>query len=113
MVVQATTIPLDVSWHMPNSTRSAVAEYLSGPRLPGARRFDLDEAAELDIEKNPLHLSHMLPSAERFREACGESRRIESGRPPGFSVGLRKADDRKTGLGREIGVDAGDACGGV
>ena len=72
MSEQATTIPLDVSWHMPNSTRSAVAEFLSGPRLPGAQRFDLDEVAELDVAKNPLSLTHMLPTAEKFGEACRE-----------------------------------------
>nr|XP_018262265.1 thiosulfate/3-mercaptopyruvate sulfurtransferase [Kwoniella dejecticola CBS 10117]OBR84423.1 thiosulfate/3-mercaptopyruvate sulfurtransferase [Kwoniella dejecticola CBS 10117] len=65
-----TTLPLDVSWHMPNSNRSAVAEFLSGPRLPGAKRFDLDEVAELDIDKNPLSLTHMLPKPERFAEEC-------------------------------------------
>ncbi|WWC96208.1 hypothetical protein V866_003075 [Kwoniella sp. B9012] len=65
-----TTLPLDVSWHMPNSTRSAVAEYLSGPRIPNAKRFDLDEVAELDLDKNPLSLTHMLPKPERFVEEC-------------------------------------------
>lgn len=73
LALQSTTVPLDVSWHMPNSRRSALAEYLTGPRIPGARRFDLDEVAELDLEKSPLSLTHMLPSAERFREACRES----------------------------------------
>ena len=58
---------------MPTTDRSALAEYLSGPRLPGARRFDLDEIAELDPGKNPLSLAHMLPSAQRFEEACRES----------------------------------------
>ena len=57
---------------MPNSTRSAAAEYLSGPRLPGAQRFDLDEVAELDAAKNPLSLTHMLPTAEKFSAACRE-----------------------------------------
>ena len=55
---------------MPNSPRSAVAEYLTGPRLPRARRFDLDEVAELEPSKNPLSLTHMLPSKERFQEEC-------------------------------------------
>lgn len=67
---QSTTIPVDCSWHMPNSTRSAVAEYLSGPRIPNARRFDLDEVAELAPETNPLSLSHMMPTVERFAEEC-------------------------------------------
>lgn len=68
-----TTLPLDVSWHMPNSNRSPAAEFLTGPRIPGARRFDLDDVAELDIGKNPLSLVHMLPTKERFAEACGQS----------------------------------------
>ncbi|WRT67883.1 uncharacterized protein IL334_004857 [Kwoniella shivajii] len=63
-----TTLPLDVSWHMPNSTRSALSEYLSGPRIPKAKRFDLDEVAELEVDKNPLSLTHMLPTPERFVE---------------------------------------------
>jgi thiosulfate/3-mercaptopyruvate sulfurtransferase len=66
---------------MPNSPRSALAEYLSGPRLPGARRFDLDEVAELEPEKNPLRLTHMMPTKEKFREACG-------GHSPCFGVPL-------------------------
>jgi thiosulfate/3-mercaptopyruvate sulfurtransferase len=57
---------------MPNSTRSAVAEYLSGPRIPNARRFDLDEVAELAPETNPLSLSHMMPTVERFAEECSK-----------------------------------------
>jgi len=57
---------------MPNSNRSALAEYLSGPRIPNARRFDLDEVAELDPAKNPLSLTHMLPSAETFQAAVRE-----------------------------------------
>ncbi|WWC88484.1 uncharacterized protein L201_003395 [Kwoniella dendrophila CBS 6074] len=63
-----TTRPLDVSWHMPNSKRSATAEFLSGPRLPNAKRFDLDEVAALDLTENPLSLTHMLPKPERFVE---------------------------------------------
>lgn len=58
---------------MPNVDRSAMAEYMSGPRLPNAKRFDLDEVAELDPKKNLLHLTHMLPSKERFVEECSES----------------------------------------
>lgn len=71
--VKATTIPVDCSWHMPNSPRSAMAEYLSGPRIPQARRFDLDEVAELDIGLNPLSLTHMMPSLERFAQECRTS----------------------------------------
>ncbi|OCF37254.1 thiosulfate/3-mercaptopyruvate sulfurtransferase [Kwoniella heveanensis BCC8398] len=67
---RATTLPLDVSWHMPNSPRSAIAEYLSGPRMPGAKRFDLDEVADLALESNPHGLGHMLPTKEVFIEAA-------------------------------------------
>lgn len=70
--VQSTTKPIDCSWHMPNSTRSALAEYLSGPRIPNARRFDLDEVAELEPDTNPLSLSHMMPKQERFAQECSE-----------------------------------------
>ncbi|KGB74980.2 mitochondrial import inner membrane translocase subunit TIM10 [Cryptococcus deuterogattii R265] len=63
-----TTLPLDATWHMPNSPRSALAEYLNGPRIPNALRFDLDEVAELSVDKNPMSLTHMLPSAERFKK---------------------------------------------
>jgi hypothetical protein len=49
-----------------------VAEYLSGPRIPNARRFDLDEVAELAPETNPLSLSHMMPTVERFAEECSK-----------------------------------------
>lgn len=58
---------------MPNANRSPFAEYLTGPRIPHARRFDLDDVAELDPGKNPLSLTHMLPSAETFQAALRES----------------------------------------
>jgi thiosulfate/3-mercaptopyruvate sulfurtransferase len=50
-----------------------VAEYLSGPRIPNARRFELDEVAELNPNLNPLSLSHMMPTVERFAEECSMS----------------------------------------
>ena len=56
---------------MPSSNRSAVAEYLAGPRILGAKRFDLDTVAELEPARNPLGLGHMLPSAHVFKEALG------------------------------------------
>jgi hypothetical protein len=72
LTAQSSVVPLDCSWHMPNSDRSALAEYLAGPRLPHARRFDLDEIAELEPDKNPLGLTHMIPSKDKFKEECGE-----------------------------------------
>jgi hypothetical protein len=58
-------IPLDASWHMPNSPRNARAEFQSG-RLPSARFWDQDAVAA----PNDLNLPHMLPSAEHFASAC-------------------------------------------
>jgi thiosulfate/3-mercaptopyruvate sulfurtransferase len=74
---------------MPNSARKPTAEYLSGPRIPGAIRWDLDRIAnpqtdsgssagnqEPDAWKasglamNELGLGHMLPGPRRFAEAC-------------------------------------------
>lgn len=72
---QATTKILDVSWHMPNLAvpRDATAEFAAGPRIPRAIRWDLDEVATRKGEDgNELGLGHMMPSGERFREACGE-----------------------------------------
>ncbi|RXK37700.1 thiosulfate/3-mercaptopyruvate sulfurtransferase [Tremella mesenterica] len=57
---------------MPNSPRSADKEYLSGPRVPKARRFDLDQVADLNKETNPLGLGHMMPTGEKFAEECGK-----------------------------------------
>jgi thiosulfate/3-mercaptopyruvate sulfurtransferase len=72
---------------MPNSPRSSLAEYLSGPRIPGARRFDLDHVAELGLEEgqNPMGFGHMMPSLERFREECREYYTIAD-----FVVGVRQ-----------------------
>lgn len=63
---------------MPNNPRNADQEYLQGPRIPGALRFNLDKVAEHDPAKNPLGLTHMLPSAETFREAVGTSHPLTS-----------------------------------
>ncbi|BEI88543.1 uncharacterized protein CcaverHIS019_0112610 [Cutaneotrichosporon cavernicola] len=65
-------VALDVSWHMPNSPRSATEEFASGPRIPGARRFDMDKIADHDPKTNPLGLGHMLPTIETFRDAAGK-----------------------------------------
>jgi thiosulfate/3-mercaptopyruvate sulfurtransferase len=51
---------LDASWHLPNSGRSAKAEFLSA-HIPGALFFDIDEIADT----SSLY-PHMLPSAEKF-----------------------------------------------
>jgi len=83
---------------MPNSTRSAVAEYLSGPRIPNARRFDLDEVAELAPETNPLSLSHMMPTVERFAEECSK---------------LHPSQIEERLMSREIGYQRRRSCGSI
>lgn len=73
---------------MPNSPRKPTPEYLAGPRIPGAIRWDLDKVAnpktdagsvvedEPDswnasgLAKNDLGLGHMLPGPRRFADAC-------------------------------------------
>ena len=51
---------LDGSWHLPNSDRSANAEY-EEKHIAGALFFDVDEIADLDIP-----LPHMMPSNEKM-----------------------------------------------
>lgn len=72
---------------MPNSPRNANDEYQQGPRIPEARRLDLDKVADLDPKTNPFGLGHMLPTVETFRSAVGESvlRSCERPSPPSSS----------------------------
>ena len=58
-------IVIDASWHMPNASRNAQAEYLAG-HIPGAVFFDIDGVA--DTSSN---LPHMLPSPEDFARMVG------------------------------------------
>ncbi len=59
------TVPIDVSWFMPNVARDPSAEFLQN-RIPRARRLDLDVVAS----GHPLGLKHMMPSPMDFAEAC-------------------------------------------
>ncbi|KAJ7932638.1 Rhodanese-like domain-containing protein [Mycena leptocephala] len=61
----ATTVLLDSTWFMPNSTRVALAEFRA-KRIPGSKFLDLDEVAS----HHELGLKHMLPSEEVFARAC-------------------------------------------
>jgi thiosulfate/3-mercaptopyruvate sulfurtransferase len=56
---------LDGSWHMPNATRNAQAEYLAG-HIPGAAFFDIDGIADTDTD-----LPHMLAAPEDFARMVG------------------------------------------
>lgn len=64
---------LDASWHMPNSPRKARSEFMK-MRIPGARYLDLDEVAS----EHELGLSHMMPTPEKFAQACGKHIRVSS-----------------------------------
>ncbi|KIO27238.1 hypothetical protein M407DRAFT_193496 [Tulasnella calospora MUT 4182] len=63
----STTVPIDVTWFMPNVARNPNEEFL-GKRIPDARRMDLDVVAS----EHPLGLKHMMPTGEVFAKACEE-----------------------------------------
>lgn len=58
-------VVVDASWHMPNASRNAQAEYLSG-HIPGAVFFDIDGIADTSA-----NLPHMLPSPADFARMVG------------------------------------------
>lgn len=58
-------VVVDASWHMPNASRNAQAEYLAG-HIPGAVFFDIDGIA--DTSSN---LPHMLPTPADFARMVG------------------------------------------
>ncbi|KAG8903373.1 hypothetical protein FRB99_003395 [Tulasnella sp. 403] len=60
------TVPIDVSWFMPNVDRKPDEEFIK-KRIPNARRMDLDVVAS----EHPLGLKHMMPTPEVFADACG------------------------------------------
>jgi thiosulfate/3-mercaptopyruvate sulfurtransferase len=58
-------VVVDGSWHMPQATRNAQAEYLAG-HIPGAVFFDIDSIAD-----NTTDLPHMLPAPADFARMVG------------------------------------------
>ncbi|KAL3794203.1 hypothetical protein ACHAWO_010207 [Cyclotella atomus] len=58
------SIFVDGSWHMPN-TRNARDEFRRGPRIVGARYFDIDTVCTA----NTKNLPHMKPSGHQFSVA--------------------------------------------
>ena len=66
---------LDASWYLPSASRDAAAEYASGPRIPGARFFDIDAISD---RSSPL--PHMLPAASELAAAAA-SLGVSLGRP--------------------------------
>jgi thiosulfate/3-mercaptopyruvate sulfurtransferase len=63
-------VVLDATWYLPGDSRNALAQFLEA-RIPGARRFDIDQVAD-----HGTTLPHMVPSAEYFAqhmEALGVS----------------------------------------
>ena len=70
---------LDATWFMPNVERNAKKEFQSGPRIPNASFWNVDEVATQKGEKdgngndlNPLGLSHMMPTPNNFARAASE-----------------------------------------
>ncbi|KAJ6627166.1 thiosulfate sulfurtransferase [Mycena sp. CBHHK59/15] len=61
----ANAVVLDASWFMPNSPRTAKAEFRA-KRIPGSKFLDLDEVAS----SHELGLKHMMPSGRVFAQAC-------------------------------------------
>ena len=62
---------VDGSWHMPNSNpkRDARKEFEDGPRIPGAKFFDIDDICSKGEAMNPKGLPHMMPTAQMFSAA--------------------------------------------
>lgn len=53
---------IDCSWHMPNTGRSGLKEYLE-KRIPSAKFLDIDDCAD-----KASSLSHMMPKADYFKD---------------------------------------------
>lgn len=56
-------VTVDASWHMPNTNRSGLKEYLEGPRLPNSIFFDID-----DVKDDKSKFPHMLPTLSIFND---------------------------------------------
>ena len=66
---------IDGSWHMPvgDKPRNGRAEFISGPRVPGALYFDIDDIApEMGSADNPKKLPHMKPTTTMFASAMDQ-----------------------------------------
>eukprot|EP00590_Aulacoseira_subarctica_P005241 CAMPEP_0172415394 /NCGR_PEP_ID=MMETSP1064-20121228/1790_1 /TAXON_ID=202472 /ORGANISM="Aulacoseira subarctica , Strain CCAP 1002/5" /LENGTH=300 /DNA_ID=CAMNT_0013152341 /DNA_START=212 /DNA_END=1114 /DNA_ORIENTATION=- len=59
---------VDGSWWL-GKVRDARGEYEAGPRIAGAKLFDIDDVAERDKTLNPKGLPHMAPSKQLFAAA--------------------------------------------
>lgn len=59
---------LDGSWHMPNTNRDPLEEYLK-KRIVGSQFFGIDTIKDTSSE-----LPHMLPSPDNFASAVGKNR---------------------------------------
>jgi thiosulfate/3-mercaptopyruvate sulfurtransferase len=63
---QPDVVFIDGSWFIMN--RNGRAEYEQGPRIAGAKYFDIDDIA-VKGDSNPKNLPHMLPSKQLFAAA--------------------------------------------
>lgn len=59
---EADVVFFDGSWWMPNSNKNARQAYEQGPRIAGAKLFDVDDVASTGEERNPKNLPHMVSS---------------------------------------------------
>jgi len=55
---------VDGSWFLMD--RNGREEFQTGPRIPGARFFDIDDVASKGPKLNPKDLPHMMPPADLF-----------------------------------------------
>eukprot|EP00957_Ditylum_brightwellii_P105509 8043002-Ditylum_brightwellii.AAC.1 len=61
------TIFVDGSWHL-DTSRNGRQEYEAGPRIKGAKFFDVDDVSSKG-DLNPKDLPHMMPTKELFAAA--------------------------------------------
>lgn len=65
------TVFVDGSWHL-SPDRNGREEYEVGPRITGAKFFDIDDVAAKGSELNPKGLPHMMPPKELFARVMDE-----------------------------------------
>jgi len=61
----STVVFVDGSWHL-SADRDGRVEYEAGPRIVGAKFFDIDDISSKDKILNPKALPHMMPPKELF-----------------------------------------------
>lgn len=59
---------VDASWYL-SSDQNGLEDYEAGPRINGAKFFDIDDVASKGEILNPKGLPHMMPPKELFEKA--------------------------------------------